>query len=83
VGKPIALFNTSPRATYAQASLIEIVTTMAGRIVPEASLTVSLLGKKLNAAGIISDWVVSSALRASMITFATAIEALRAEAVPL
>lgn len=37
VGKPIALFNASPRATYAQASLSEILTVMAGRIVLEAS----------------------------------------------
>lgn len=30
VGKPIALFNASPRAIHAQASLTEIVTTMTG-----------------------------------------------------
>ncbi|MDF5726788.1 MAG: NAD(P)H-dependent oxidoreductase, partial [Rhizonema sp. PD38] len=52
IGKPIALFNASPRAIYATASLTEIVTTMAGRIVPEACLTISLLGKNLDAAGI-------------------------------
>jgi chromate reductase, NAD(P)H dehydrogenase (quinone) len=39
VGKPIALFNASPLATHAQASLTEILTTMAGRITPEASIT--------------------------------------------
>ncbi|MGB3755280.1 MAG: hypothetical protein WBA07_02765 [Rivularia sp. (in: cyanobacteria)] len=39
MGKAIALFNASPRAIHAQASLTEIVTTMAGRIVPEASIT--------------------------------------------
>jgi chromate reductase, NAD(P)H dehydrogenase (quinone) len=59
-GKPTALFNASPRATYAQASLTEIVTTMAGRIVPEASITVSLLGKKLDPQGLLitQRWLV-------------------------
>jgi chromate reductase, NAD(P)H dehydrogenase (quinone) len=54
-GKPIALLNASPRATHAQASLAEVLTTMAGRIVPKASIGISLLGKKLDAAGILAD----------------------------
>ena len=74
VGKPVALFNASPRAIYAQASLIEIITTMAGRIVPEASITVSLLGKNLDAAGIVADPEISSTLQAAIISFANAIE---------
>lgn len=74
VGKPIALFNASPRAIHAQASLTEIVTTMAGRIVPEASITVSLLGKNLDANGIIADPEISGKLQASVISFANAIE---------
>lgn len=74
VGKPIALFNASPRATYAQASLIEIVTTMAGRVVPEASITVPLLGRNLDANGIAADPEISSALRAALGVFAIAID---------
>jgi chromate reductase, NAD(P)H dehydrogenase (quinone) len=74
VGKPVALFNSSPRAIHAQASLTEIVTTMAGRIVPEASITVSLLGKKLDAAGIVADPEISDALETAIISFANAIE---------
>lgn len=76
VGKPIALFNASPRAIHAQASLTEIVTTMAGRIVPEASITVSLLGKNLDATGIVDDSEISSELQAAIVAFATAIEQL-------
>ena len=38
VGKPVALINTSPRATHAQASLALTLETMAGRMVPEASI---------------------------------------------
>jgi len=74
IGKPIALFNASPRAIYAQASLTEIVTTMAGRIVPEASLTVSLLGRNVDAAGIVANPEISAELQAAMISFANAIK---------
>ncbi|MBW4471495.1 MAG: NAD(P)H-dependent oxidoreductase [Stenomitos rutilans HA7619-LM2] len=83
VGKPIALFNASPRAIHAQASLTEIVTTMAGRIVPEASITVSLLGKKLDAGEIVADSEVSSEVKNAIVAFAIAIEQFRAEAVEL
>lgn len=83
VGKPIALFNASPRAIHAQASLTEIVTTMAGRIVPEASITVSLLGKNLDATGIVDDTEISSELQAAIVAFATAIEQFRSKAIEL
>jgi chromate reductase, NAD(P)H dehydrogenase (quinone) len=83
VGKPIALFNASPRAIHAQASLTEIVTTMAGRIVPEASITVSLLGKNLDAGGIIANSKISSEVQNALVAFAIAIEQFRTEAVEL
>lgn len=73
IGKPIALFNASPRAIHAQASLTEIVTTMAGHIVPEASITVSLLGKNLDAAGIVANPEISGELQAALISFANTI----------
>jgi chromate reductase, NAD(P)H dehydrogenase (quinone) len=74
VGKAIALFNASPRATHAQASLTEILTTMSGRIIPEASIAVPLLGKKLDVAGIVADPEISSEVQAAIVAFATAIE---------
>ncbi len=70
----IALFNASPRAIHAQAQLTEIVTTMAGRIVPEASITVSLLGKNIDADGIIADKNISSQVQTAIVAFANAIE---------
>ncbi len=73
MGKPIALFNASPRATHAQASLIEIVTTMAGRIVPEASITVSLMGKKLDVAGIVTNQELAQELQKAIKAFCLAI----------
>jgi hypothetical protein len=47
---------------------------MAGRIVPEASISLSLLGKNLDAAGIVADPVISEELQAAMIAFANAIQ---------
>jgi len=44
--KPLALIYASPRGTYAQAALTEILNTMSARIVPEASATIELMGKK-------------------------------------
>jgi chromate reductase, NAD(P)H dehydrogenase (quinone) len=76
VGKAIALFNASPRATHAHASLIDIITTMAGRIVPEASITVSLLGKNLDAAGIVANPEIAAELETAILSFAHAIKNL-------
>ncbi len=76
IGKPVALFNASPRAIHAQAQLTEIVTTMAGRIVPEASIAVSLLGKNLDVDGILADSNISGEVQAATISFVNAIEQL-------
>ncbi len=79
VNKPVALLNASPRATHAQASLTETITVMSARIVAEASITVPLLGKNLDAAGIVSHSEIASALRAAIVAFARAIESCRAD----
>jgi chromate reductase, NAD(P)H dehydrogenase (quinone) len=44
VGKPVALVNTSPRARHAHESLREVLLTMATVVVPEASISIPLLG---------------------------------------
>ena len=36
--KPVALFNASPRSSYAQASLAETLAVMTARLIPEASI---------------------------------------------
>jgi chromate reductase, NAD(P)H dehydrogenase (quinone) len=73
VDKAIALINASPRATHAQVALTEIMTTMSGQIVPEASITLALLGKNLDADGILSDPKLSGDLKTAIIAFAKAI----------
>jgi chromate reductase len=78
--KPVALLNASPRATHAQASLAETITTMSGRLVAEASIAVPLLGVKLDAAGIAAHPEISGVLRDAIAAFARAIEEFRDEA---
>ena len=79
IGKPVALLNASPRATYALASLTEIVTVMSGRIVSEASVTLPLLGQNLDDVGIVAHPEIASALRVAIAAFVRAIENYRAE----
>lgn len=79
VGKPVALLNASPRATYADASLRETLTTMDARIVAEASLTVPLPTNKIDEVGIVADSEISSVLHTALIAFVYAIKALQAE----
>jgi len=60
VNLPVALFNTSPRASHAQAALREVVKTMSGVIIDKACFEVPLLGSQLDAKGIESDAEISS-----------------------
>jgi chromate reductase len=72
-GKPVALINTSPRAEHAQASLRLTLETMSARLVPEASVTLPLLGRPIDAAGIAADPQLSAGLRQALAAFAAAI----------
>jgi NAD(P)H-dependent FMN reductase len=75
VGKPAALFNASPRSTYAVASLTETLTVMSAKLVDEAGLTVQLAGRALPDGGIVADAELAGLLRAAIAAFARAIEA--------
>jgi chromate reductase, NAD(P)H dehydrogenase (quinone) len=77
MGKPIALFNASSRSTHAQASLTEIVTTMAGRVLPEANVTVALLGSQRSSAEIVADPKLAGDLREAINTFINRITELQ------
>jgi chromate reductase len=80
VHKPIALWNTSPRAAHAQAALAEIVATMSGRIVSDAGLAVPLLGTTFSAEQIAAnpDW--KAQMRDALRRFAAVIAEFRAAA---
>jgi len=59
---PVALANTSPRATHAQAALREVVSTMSGNIMNDASISVPLLGSNYDANTIVKDVEMSGYL---------------------
>ena len=73
VGKPVMLLNASARGTFAQNSLIEVVKTMSGRVVPEAGRVVPLLGKITDAASLASDSTIADTIRDGLATFSKAI----------
>ena len=61
-GKPTALINTAPRAFHAQASLREILSTMAARLIPEAFVSISLTGKAVTMDAILADTMCTQRL---------------------
>jgi NAD(P)H-dependent FMN reductase len=71
-GKPVALLNTSPRATHAQAALREILQTMSARLVPEASIALPLQGSGLALDGILARPDLVDALRGVVVALAAA-----------
>lgn len=72
---PIAMINTSARASHAQGQLLEIVTTMSARVIDDASITLPLLGRQLDAKGIAKDEVLGEQLGQALKNFKQAIEA--------
>ncbi|MDO8290375.1 MAG: NADPH-dependent FMN reductase [Parvibaculum sp.] len=75
VDKPVTLFNASPRSTYAVAALNEILTVMSGRVVDDASITLQLSGRDLDAAGIVAEPPFSAEIRRGIATLLKAVEA--------
>ncbi|HKP15867.1 MAG TPA: NADPH-dependent FMN reductase [Gemmatimonadaceae bacterium] len=78
--KPVALLNASPWAIHAQASLIETLTVMTARIVPEACATIPVTRAELTADGTIESAEIRSALRAALDAFARDIRSYAARA---
>jgi chromate reductase, NAD(P)H dehydrogenase (quinone) len=72
--KPIALWNASPRATHAQASLRETIRTMSGSIVEEASVAVPLLSRSPDPEAIAADPELSALVRTALAAFEQAVE---------
>lgn len=60
--KPIMLINTSPRASYAQESLKEVLKTMSGIVIEKACVSIPLLSSELDVKGILNDEVICRAL---------------------
>ena len=75
--KPIMLINTSPRASHAQASLKEVLSTMSGNIIEKSNVSIPLLSSELNASGIVASREISNVLLAGLNEFCIEIEALQ------
>ena len=72
-GKPVALFNTSPRASEAQAALRLVLHTIAARLVEEASVTPPLLAKDMDARAIAADESMAATIVRALEAMATAV----------
>jgi NAD(P)H-dependent FMN reductase len=70
VNKPIALINASPRAVHAYESLAETLRTMSAIVVPEACVTVPVLGSKLDAVQLAEDSEIGPVLRGAILALA-------------
>jgi len=73
--KGVALINTSPRATHAQASLTTTLETMSARLVAEAMVTLPLLGTTVGVDEIVATPELAEPLREAIAAFVRAIEA--------
>lgn len=72
IGKPVGLINASARATFAWTSLVETLTVMSARLVPDASITIPLHGSSLNETNIAADFALATSLRQATQALATA-----------
>lgn len=73
-GKPVAVLNTSPRASHAQDSLREILVTMSARIIPAASISLPLQGSGLDtAAAVLARADLADSLRSALLALARAV----------
>lgn len=73
-GKPVALFNASPRASHAQAALRLVLETMSAHIIEEASITVNLLSNRLSAESIATDPVMGPLIGTALGAFKQRLE---------
>ena len=72
-GKPVALFNASPRGTEGQAALRLVLRTISARLIEAAALELPLLAKGLGAAAIAADPALAPPIVAALGAMARAI----------
>jgi len=76
--KPVALINTSPRATHALAALTLTLETMSARLATEACVTLPLLGGAWDEHNIMADPALAEPLHLAMERFAAFISTVQA-----
>ena len=72
-GKPTVVINASQRSTHADAALRLTLATMSADLIEAASITLPLLGRNLDAAGIAADPDLSAQFGEALRAFADAI----------
>jgi len=77
--KPVALINTSPRATHALAALTVTLETMSARLVNDASITLPLLGTANDAESIAANAELAAPLRSALERYVQAITTFAGE----
>ncbi len=77
-GKPVALINISPRSTFVQASLSEILTTMSASLIADPAFTIALPRPGLDVASMLADPSLAQSLQAALAAFVQAIMVHRA-----
>jgi NAD(P)H-dependent FMN reductase len=78
--KPVALINTSPRATHALAALTLTLETMSAQLVRDACVTLPLLGTASDEAAIVANAALAAPLREAVTRFAAAISSASSSA---
>jgi chromate reductase, NAD(P)H dehydrogenase (quinone) len=73
VGKPVAVLNASPRAHHADSALRETLETMSAVIVEPASVSIALLGAKLDEDGMVENPLVSAAIKSCLVSLHAAV----------
>jgi chromate reductase len=74
LAKPVALLNPSPRATHAQASLVEVLRTMGAHVVPRGLVAVPLAGRNPDAVSISAVPELAQLVRGALSALVGAVE---------
>ena len=77
INKPVALFNASPRATIAQASLKETLIVMSAHVIEAASITLPIVGSNLDESGIVTHPSIATLICEALRAFRAEILALQ------
>jgi chromate reductase, NAD(P)H dehydrogenase (quinone) len=73
IDKPVAVVNTSARAKHADDALREVLRTMSARILPEASVTLPLLGSCTTDEAMVSSTEIAQQIRGALAALAAAV----------
>lgn len=75
--KPVALINASPNSKFIGPQLTEILAVMMGNVITGAAITLSMAGKKRDAASMVADESISAELKNALTALTDAVNALK------